>query len=121
MAVIPAIELFRKYTNKAGDISRQLGLAGIALIWLLHGQAVTAPLKDNLNFAFWCITISLTLDILQYIIGSAMWGINSSEDDATSCKLTIRISVAFIFLKLVTMFLGYVGILLYLKNSGFLS
>lgn len=112
-------EMFRKYTGKAGDINRQLGLAGIALIWLLHGRSINTPLKDSLMVAFWCIAISLTLDLAQYIVGSIMWGWNFKANDATTCNKTIGTSVGFIFVKLIIMFVGYAAILYFLIRTGF--
>jgi hypothetical protein len=117
---VSAIELFRQYTSKAGDVNRQFALAGIALIWLLNGQAIATPLKGNLNVAFWCITLSLTLDLLQYLIGAAMWGYNHEVKDASTCRKTINVSVFLIFAKLIVLIIGYFNILYFLKNIGFL-
>jgi hypothetical protein len=73
--------LLSYYTQRAGDVCRQLGLAGIGVIWLLHTStpnAATPP--SNQPFAEWqrraliWLTGALALDALQYILGTVIWG-----------------------------------------------
>src|SRR5690348_10062346 len=63
-------------TAKVSDITRQLALAGIALVWLFksenHGHTqVPPPLLLPATFA----VAALALDLTQYIYASAAWGI----------------------------------------------
>jgi hypothetical protein len=63
-------------TAKVSDITRQLALAGIALVWLFksesHGRAeVPHALLLPATFA----VIALALDLTQYLYASAAWGI----------------------------------------------
>jgi hypothetical protein len=74
-------EQFCYYTEKAGDIARQLGFAGLALIWLFHVAASgqDAGIAVKLSTGFKCpiqlIVASLAIDALQYLAGSALWGV----------------------------------------------
>jgi hypothetical protein len=68
------------YTKKAGDISRQLGLAGIGVIWVFRVTSGQTPSLGEIGAIpriFYCplllIVISLGLDALQYIIGAIVW------------------------------------------------
>lgn len=67
---------YRESSGKAGDISRQLGFAGIALIWHFRESSTGSVIvsREFLPAAI-LIVIGLGLDWLQYITGSAVWGI----------------------------------------------
>jgi hypothetical protein len=62
------------FSGKASDLNRQLGFAGIALIWLFKkdvGGQVVVP-----NILVWAgilIVISLTLDMLHYCVAWYTW------------------------------------------------
>lgn len=61
----------------ASDVSRKLGFAGIAVIWVfktdLTEKAYT--LAPELYCAGVFIVLSLALDLLQYVFGSFIWGV----------------------------------------------
>jgi hypothetical protein len=61
------------YTGKTSDIVRQLGFAGIALIWLFRGNSGTHVPRDLLVVAI-VIAGALACDLAQYIVGSLVWG-----------------------------------------------
>jgi len=73
-----AREAYYDYSRKASEINRQLGFAGIALIWVfrIEGPQRT-QLPPNLLLAATVIFISLALDLLQYVIGTLTWGLYS--------------------------------------------
>jgi hypothetical protein len=60
---------------KAGDVARQLALAGIAVVWLFKvdsGGVVTLPKVLVLpTFAF---AISLAMDLMHYLVATVTWG-----------------------------------------------
>jgi hypothetical protein len=61
-------------SGKASDINRQLGFAGIALIWVFkQGNAPFAVLDTQLLRAALFIALALTLDFVQYLTGAATW------------------------------------------------
>ncbi|MGH7240327.1 MAG: hypothetical protein ACREHG_09745, partial [Candidatus Saccharimonadales bacterium] len=60
--------------GKASDINRQIGFAGIAIIWLFKlaiGQKIIVP--AGLHLPAILIIASLAIDLLQYLIGWAIW------------------------------------------------
>jgi hypothetical protein len=58
---------------KAGDIVRQLDLAGIALIWIFRIEANPAPAFDpRLLKAALLLFASLTFDLSQYLFGTIL-------------------------------------------------
>jgi hypothetical protein len=116
-------EVFKYYTEKAGDINRQFGLVAVGLIWLFHGievssgQELLKSLDTFLKFALYCTSISLSIDLFQYIIGSLMWHsefIRDPTGKASKCRKSIGVSVGLIVIKLISMLSAYISILLFL-------
>jgi hypothetical protein len=67
---------YKDYTGKASDIVRQLGFAGIALIWLFRTDVGGKPVvTEELFRAGFLIIVALACDLLQYVAGSLVWGI----------------------------------------------
>jgi hypothetical protein len=68
-------EVFYTYSGKASEITRQLALAGIAIIWIFKkGDATTAlTIPHELIWPGILILISLALDLSQYFLASAIW------------------------------------------------
>lgn len=63
-------------TAKASDIARQLGFAGIAIIWVFKTEvAGSLTIPNELRLAGVLLVISLALDFLQYVYASSAWGI----------------------------------------------
>jgi hypothetical protein len=62
------------FSGKASDLNRQLGFAGIALIWLFKSDVGGhATIPTILIVAGALIVVSLTLDMLHYLIGWWTW------------------------------------------------
>lgn len=69
-------EAYYEFSRKASDISRQLGFAGIALIWIFKVEVNNdESIPHSLVLAALLIVIGLVSDLLQYIYGTAAWGI----------------------------------------------
>ena len=65
---------YGEYSGKASDIARQLGFAGIALIWLFRTEVAGQPqIPDALLAPGLMIVIALTFDLLQYVSGAIVW------------------------------------------------
>lgn len=71
---------FAYYTEKAGDVVRQLGLAGVGAIWIFratriaeNGAQVT-EIPRLFYISGLLIILGLAIDVLQYIVGSVSWG-----------------------------------------------
>ena len=69
-------ESYQELSGLASDVSRKLGFAGIAVIWIFKGSMPnnSFSLVPVLFFAAIAIVLSLALDLLQYTFGSLIWG-----------------------------------------------
>lgn len=66
---------YYQYTSLASSTSRQLALAGIALVWVFKTQGVVGyKLPTDLFLPSIFLISSLASDLLQYISGSIIWG-----------------------------------------------
>ena len=69
-------ETYHYHSGKTSHLVRQLGFAGIALIWVFKtdtaGQRLVPP---ELIPAAILIVVALTLDLLHYVAGTLIWGI----------------------------------------------
>ena len=62
------------YTGKVSDLVRQLGFAGIAIIWVFRTSAANGPqIPKELIPAGVLIVLSLAADLLQYAAGAVIW------------------------------------------------
>jgi hypothetical protein len=76
MKLSDARQAYYESTAKLSDISRQLNLAGVAVIWIF--KSTTAGGIPFSPFLLWSLAfhvLGLALDILQYAYASAAWGI----------------------------------------------
>lgn len=120
-------EAYYSLTGKASDIVRQLGLAGIALIWVFKtdlGQGKWQVPKDLILPSI-LIFIALAMDLLQYLVGSGVWlsvlytnnKENQKDTDVIEVHRTITRPMEVLFwLKSAVMITAYVIILVYLAR-----
>jgi hypothetical protein len=115
------------FSGKASDLNRQLGFAGIALIWLfkkdVSGQIV---IPHILIWAGALIVVSLTPDMLHYCIGWYTWhsffrknedaGVDENTELEHEPKLVYPIIGCFIA-KVVSVIAAYVVILSFLIRT----
>lgn len=67
-------DAYESLSGKASDIMRQLGLGGIALVWLFRVDTPKRPTLDKgLLLAAICICIAIIFDFLQYVVGATIW------------------------------------------------
>lgn len=113
---------FKYYTQKAGDIARQLSFAGVAIVWLFHiaisDPSGTTKLGIPLQFQhpLLLFVLSLGLDAVQYLLGSILWGWAALDDTKSGAAYQIKpanvfaiaIPVGLIFAKLAIMIAAYV-------------
>jgi hypothetical protein len=67
---------YKDNSRKASDICRNLGFAGLALIWAFRvtsGKGVLIP--GNLRLAGAFLVVGLALDFFQYMTGTIIWGV----------------------------------------------
>ena len=68
------------YYGRSGDassVARQIAFAGIAVIWVFNRATPERPvgLPEELVHVAFLLVLALALDLLQYVVGSAIWGI----------------------------------------------
>lgn len=73
MKLKDARETYQYHSGKAGDIGRQLSLAGIAIVWMFRGGD-TIHFTRTLLLALAWLCVSLLFDFLQYLFGGLIWG-----------------------------------------------
>ncbi len=112
---------YEYYTGKASDINRNLALGGIAVIWIFKTTTNgNISIPDQLILPLFCLVISLSLDLLQYIVGGLIWCIyfkykecqvhNGSiglEDDIEAPNILPIIIHIFYWSKIVATIIGY--------------
>ncbi len=116
------------HVTKAGEVSRQLVLAGIAIVWLAHtaslgnGQiAFGKPLDPMLASAIFWFTLSLCCEVLHYAVGIVCYGgltiSKRGNDDASQHGWVSVVLFLIVLAKLITMAGGYFFIGLYVWLS----
>ncbi len=76
MKLKDAREFYYFNSGKTSDLIRQLGLAGIAVIWLFKSDVQGAPkIPEALSLPLMLIILGLGLDFLQYVVATSIWGI----------------------------------------------
>lgn len=76
MILADAKSAYEALSGKASDIVRQLSLAGVGLIWVFKISSGTSfVLEPKLVRALFFIFLALSLDLLQYLAGTATWHI----------------------------------------------
>ena len=118
-----ALEAYYYYTGKVSDVIRQLGFAAIGVTWAFKVDVAGRPrLSPRLLSAARLAVASLACDLLQYIYGSAVWGIfhrmKEKEDAAefTAPPWINWLALLFFWSKAVLMVASYFYILWYLSG-----
>jgi len=124
-----ALENYYYYTGKTSEIVRQLGFAGIAIVWIFRTDVGGRPtVPPELLPAALFIVMGLTLDLLQYVGGSVIWGIyhRKKEVEGTGAEAEFlappQINWLTLFLfwsKTVVMVIAYVLVLRFLYSRLF--
>jgi len=125
-----------EYTAKASEITRQLILGGLAIIWLfklsINGSEV---LDRSLIFPLIGLSLALLSDLLQYVVGGKIWKSffrneeskvkairksNPNQDSDPEVLTTKKLSRPIYFFywsKITLMLISYALILIYLINK----
>ena len=126
MILKDVLESYKKKTGTASTISRQLGFAGIAIIWLFvsqYGEIFNIP--NELILPAILIVISLAFDLLQYVVGGLIYGIFNTIKKWKGINLNSEVvfpgylnypGLTFYWLKIITIFIAYILILSFLSS-----
>lgn len=120
-------EAYYSYSEKTSDIVRQLGFAGIALIWIFKtdvgGGKQVIPVE--LLPATKVIVIGLALDLLHYVAGTLVWAIYNGLKERAGTKQETEFlaprpinwpTLIFFWAKTVTMIYAYILLIRFLAN-----
>ena len=61
-------------SDKASEIARQLSFAGIAVAWVLRGEAQLNRMPRELWLPLAIFCAALVVDLLQYVFKTVVWG-----------------------------------------------
>lgn len=124
MKLKDARELYYFYSGKTSDLVRQLGLAGIAVIWIFKYNVEGVPkIPEALLLPLILIVLGLALDLLQYAVATSIWGIFqrrkelsgvSDDTDFLAPKQFNWPTISFFVLKAASIIAAYVYLLRYL-------
>jgi hypothetical protein len=88
MKLSDARDAYETQSGKASEIARQLSLAGIAVIWVFKSGTDQAPTIDqHLLRAALFIVLALSVDFLQYLVGTTTWFIYFRNREKEGKKL----------------------------------
>lgn len=123
------------FTGKLSDINRYLAFAGIAVIWIFK-QEIQGDynIPNELFIPLLLFIVSLVLDFFQYIYGATIWTLffryhekkkskeSEYKDDIKAPKILSNISyVCFFYPKVISNFVGYIILIIYLSRLFFTS
>lgn len=99
------------FSGKTSDITRQLGLAGIALVWLYKVErAGVTKLPVELQTPLVLIVLGLTLDLLQYAVATGVWGVYQRHKEKSGIGETVDFEApSSINIPTIALFIGKVG------------
>ena len=118
-------ETFYEFSGKLSDNARNLAFAGIAIVWIFKQEENGSyTIADGLKTAMLLFVVSLSLDLLQYIYQTIVWGSfhtyqeNKLKHDEKAEFLSPRIfkNIAYVMFwsKVIVLVIGYVFVLRFL-------
>jgi len=117
------------HSGKTSELVRQLGLAGIAVIWLFKFEVQGAPkIPESLFWPLLLIVVGLACDLLQYLVATIVWAVFHrckeragvrSDDDFLAPKQINWPALVFFYLKVASLVAAYILLLLFLARTIF--
>lgn len=127
MKLKDARDLYYFYSGKTSDLARQLGLAGIATIWLFKQEVEGMPkIPSPLIAPLILIIVGLAFDLIQYAVATCIWGVFQRSKEASGIiedtdflapKYFNWPGISFFFLKTLAIVVAYVFLLSYLAST----
>jgi hypothetical protein len=115
---------FDTFSAKAGELTRQMALAGIAVSWIFKTDYKTYySLPPELYLPLYLFCACLLTDLIQYIYGTIAWGIvlrksknKQDEDDVFVSKVINTPTWVFFVLKIGILVVAYIFLLTAIIN-----
>jgi hypothetical protein len=127
MILKEAREHYYFHTGKVSDIVRQLALGAIAIVWLFRsGEITSVVIPSALILPLKLVVAGLSLDLLQYAFGAALWGLfqwhreksgKSEADDFKAPRIINWPALTCFWLKTIAIISAYFLLLGYLSNA----
>lgn len=126
MKLKDALDNYYFHSGKTSELVRQLGLAGIAIIWLFKKDVAGVPkIPEDLLLPLLLIVLGLAIDLLHYMSSAAIWGIFhrwkeqriGSEDDFDAPSQLNWPAIVFFVLKGPVIIAAYVLLFGYLART----
>lgn len=124
------LEEFYTFTAKASDVSRQLALAGIAIIWIFKNpDGSDKVIPQELTKPTFFLVSSLGVDLIQYLVGAIIWGLffeykewqvnkkKVENKNITAPNLFSWTITSLFFIKIALMLTAYIYLFDFLKNK----
>jgi len=115
------------YSSKTSDLVRQLGLAGIAVIWIFKYEMQGIPkIPEALLPSLILIILGLAFDFLQYAVATFIWGIFHRRKEINGVTEDIDFlapeqfnwpGIVFFVIKVVAIIVAYVYLLRHLART----
>lgn len=115
------------FTGKVSEITRQLGFAGIALIWIfrddVNGKII---INESLLLPAILIVSALAVDFTHYIVQAITWSlfyqhhkkkVSSEESEVTSSERLNIPSWILFSIKVLLIIIAYILIIIFLINQ----
>jgi hypothetical protein len=126
MTLADCRQTYYEASTKASDLTRQLALAAIAVIWLFAAAATDGPkVAPALAWPLLLVIAALTLDVLQYVYKSIAWGAFAEHawrtgvndtDELAAPRWINRPALGFFWGKIILVVLAYAAILVELSR-----
>ena len=111
-------DAYNLFSSKASDITRNLGLAGIAIIWIFREtNADRATVPEALIPVGIFLLFGLAFDFLQYVTATVVWGCYhrykeqrvAEEDEFLAPRQINWATNTFFALKTIAIAMAYIG------------
>lgn len=83
MKLSAARDCYYTFSGNASSVSRQVAFAGIAVVWVFNQPQSDSPiyLPHSLSSVLLFLCFTLALDLLQYTVSTAIWGLYSRHKE----------------------------------------
>jgi hypothetical protein len=126
LTIAEGFETAREYTTKASEITRNLGLAGLGIIWVFKtdvgGRQIVPP---ELFLPGLLLVLGLAFDLLQYVVSAEAWiRITRWKEDAGENAFTVppwlnHFGTFFYWLKILAIGTAYFFLMRFLASHVF--
>jgi hypothetical protein len=129
MKLKDALDNYYFHSGKTSELVRQLGIAGIAVIWLFRFEVQGTPkIPEQLFWPLMLIVVGLACDLLQYSVATWVWqvfiwhkelaGVSHEEEFLAPEKINRR-ALVFFWVKVAVIVCAYIFLFLYLARTIF--